>query len=238
MLSNRRLFYAALLGLFAVGPSLVSGQDLPEGLVIVPEVLIKGIQPGDRVTLTLYTQEGAKLTDIGGERTVDSRGLLYLPFLEEVSVWGLSQTEVRELMDEGYEAFYANSVVEVEVKYRINVTGAVVNPAMLFLSPNATLTDAISEAGGAYSEVDIGLQGGAADASHVRLTRAGYDDPIIINFRPLESDYAVVNAPIQSGDWLHVPTAKRSQIREDLLFVGNILSVLIGVASLIIISAR
>lgn len=238
MLPILRLSALALIGLLVANPANISAQDVPPAPPQVPELRVPGVQPGDRVTLTLYNQGGQKLTDIGGERTVDGRGLLYLPFLEEVSVLGLTQDEVRKKLDAGYESYYSGSVVEVEVKYKINITGAVRNAGTYYLSPNSTLTDALSEAGGSSSEVDVGLQGGAADASRVALTRRGYDAPIIINFRPIEASDEIVNGLIQSGDWIHVPTARRSRLRDDLNFVGSIISVLLGVATLILLASR
>jgi len=69
----------------------------------------------------------------------------------------------------------------------------------------------------------------------VRLSRAGYDEPIIVNFRPVEANDAIVNADIQSGDWLHVPSARRSQLRDDMQFIGNMLGLLLSAISLIVI---
>ena len=230
-----RLLAVALVGLPIILPKPSTAQELPPVATLAPELRVPGVQPGDRVTLTLFKQDGVKLNDISGERTVDARGMLYLPFLEEVSVRGLSQTAVRDLLDESYERFYTGSVVEVTIEYRVNVTGAVRIAGPVFLPPNSTLTVAMAEAGGNYSEVDVSLQGGAADASRVQLTRRGYDTPIVINFRPMEANPEMISALIQSGDWLHVPPAIRSQLREDLLFAGNILAVLIGTVSLIVL---
>jgi protein involved in polysaccharide export with SLBB domain len=235
MLQHLRVFSVALLAALVICPAPGSAQTLPVVPQEIPELRIDGVQPGDHVTLTLFDKTGKKLTDIGGQRSVDARGLLYLPFLEQVSVQGLSQDEVRVKLDAGYEAFYDDSVVEVVVEYRVNITGAVRAPGTYFLPPSSNLTDLISEGGGTQSEVDIGLQGGAADARFVRLTRPGYERPIIINFRPAEANSDVVNAPLQSGDWIHVPSARRSQLRDDIQFIGGILSVLLATASLIVV---
>ena len=235
---SRRFWTPILLfagaALIPSAPALA--QDLPEGRSrVVPEIRRAGIQPGDRVTLTIYNQNGEELSDIGGQRTVDSRGLIYLPFLSDVRVQGMEPDELRDMLDARYETFYANSVVETVVEYRVSVTGSVRQPGNYFLNPTATLVDALSQAGGSTSEVDLALQGGAADPSRVQLTRRGYERPITINFRPFEADSSVINARIQSGDWLFVPPAARSQLREDILFFGNIVTVLLGAVSLIIL---
>jgi protein involved in polysaccharide export with SLBB domain len=227
-----------LVGLTFIAPPPVVAQDLSTLAVEVPELVTPGVQPGDHVTLTLYNQNGDKLTDIGGQRTVDGRGLLYLPFLEEVQVRGMTQDALRDHLDAAYEEFLSNSVVEVVVEYRVNITGTVRQPGTVFLTPDATLTDALASAGGPSSETDTGLQGGAADASRVSLTRVGYQHPIIINFRPIEANPDVINAPVQSGDWIHVPVANRSKLRDQFIFAGNLLSVLLGTVSLILIISQ
>jgi len=237
MSSRSRTSILTLAGAMLAAPAVLFAQDVPEERAAreVPRLVREGIQPGDRITLTIYNQQGEELDDLSGERTVDARGFIYLPFLEDVEVQGLGPEELRDLLGERYEQLYANSVVETRVEYRVSVTGSVRSPGNYFLAPTATLLDALSQAGGSSSEIDIGVQGGAADPSRVQLTRRGYERPITINFRPFEADSAVINARIQSGDWLFVPPARRSQLREDILFFGNILTVLLGSVSLIIL---
>lgn len=238
MLRPRVASTLALLTLaFALPTASLHSQDLPPAPRIVPEITLRGAQPGDRVTLTLYNQTGEKLTDIGGERIIDENGSIFLPFIEDFQILGMEQDEIRSRLDALYENFYANSVVEVTLEYRVSATGSVRLPGSFFMPPTATIVDLLSRAGGAGSEVDLGVQGGASDPSRAQLTRVGYEDPITLNLRPLEADPEILQAPIQSGDWIYIPPASRSQLREDILFVGSILTVLLGTASLIVLIA-
>jgi len=231
-----RTLFSVFSGAILVAPFSVQAQDVPEGPpTVVPEVRRPGIQPGDRITLTIYNQAGQELSDIGGERTVDNRGLIYLPFLADVQVQGMDPDALRDMLDQRYEDLYSNSVVETVVEYRVSVTGIVRQSGRYYLDPTSTIIDALSAAGGSGSEVTVGAQGAAADPSRVQLTRRGYDQPITLNLRPFEADSSVLNARIQSGDWFFVPPARRSRVREDILFFGNIVTVLLSAVSLVIL---
>jgi len=118
----------------------------------------------------------------------------------------------------------------------VNITGAVRSPGQFYLPPSATLVDALARAGGVTSDVDLGIQGGASDASQVRLVRDGV--ATVIDLRPLDIRPEVMALQVQSGDWLFVPRAQGSQTREQITFWGSLLSTLLTAASLIVLIAR
>ena len=149
---------------------------------------------------------------------------------------GRAAEDIRLLLEERYGTLYSDPVIEVTANVHVNVTGAVRNSGRYFVPPSSTLVDALSRAGGARSEVDLGLQGGASDPSAVRLVRDGV--VTVIDLRPLAVRPEVLSLRIQSGDWIHVPRAVRSKIRESITFYGSALSVLLTMASLIVLIAR
>lgn len=219
--------------------SLLLGACASSGPVPVselPRVTRTGVQAGDQVTITFYTAAGTRPAEVSGERTVDPNGELFLPFLGTVSVVGMGSAEIRRLLEERYGALYSNPVVEVVTKVTVNVTGAVQNPGQFFVSPSATLVDALARAGGATSEVDVGLSGGAADPSQVRLVRDGVST--VIDLRPLATRPEAISLKVQSGDWLFMPRARRSETRETITFWGSLFSTLFTAASLIVLIAR
>jgi protein involved in polysaccharide export with SLBB domain len=228
----------ALVCLFSilVGGCASGGPPPPPATVELPALTRTGVQPGDQVRIALYTSAGTRLNEVSGERTVDPNGELFLPFLGTVSVIGLGPAGIRRLLEERYGALYSNPVVEVVTEVSINVTGAVRSPGQYFVPPSATLVDALARAGGATSETDISLQGGASDPSQVRLVRDGVGT--VIDMRPLTVRPEVIDLLVQSGDWLYVPTAQRSQLREDVQFWGSVFSTLFTAASLIVLIAR
>jgi len=221
-----------LLGACASSGSMRAG----EGVLEFPPVTRTGVQPGNQVTIAFYTAAGMRLAEVSGERDVDSNGELFLPFLGTVSVVGLETAEIRKLLEDRYGVLYSNPVVEVVTRINVNITGAVRSPGQFYLPPSATLVDALARAGGVTSDVDLGIQGGASDASRVRLVRDGV--ATVIDLRPLDIRPEVMALQVQSGDWLFVPRAQGSQTREQITFWGSLLSTLLTAASLIVLIAR
>ena len=219
--------------------SLLLGACASSGsisLMDLPQVTRTGVQPGDQVNIALYTAAGTRLAEVSGERTVDPNGELFLPFLGTIQVVGMETADIRRLLEERYGALYSDPVVEVITNVNVNITGAVRSPGQFYVPPSATLVDALALAGGVTSEIDLGLAGGASDPSRVRLVRNGV--ATVLDLRPLEIRPEIIDLRIQSGDWLYVPRAERSQLREQISFWGSTLTVLFTGASLIVLIAR
>lgn len=206
------------------------------GVMDLPEITRTGVQPGDQVVIAFYTAAGTRLEEITGARTVDPNGELFLPFLGTVEVAGLETADIRKLLERRYGTLYSNPVVEVITNVNVNITGAVQSPGQFYVPPSATLVEAMARAGGSTSELDIGLQGGASDPSRVQLVRDGV--ATVVDLRPLAIRPEVVRLRVQSGDWLFVPRARRSQLREDITFWGSAFSALLTLATLIVLITR
>ena len=192
------------------------------------------VQPGDRVEISMFTAAGEELNEVSGTRTVDREGRLFLPYVGRVEVQGLTASEIRELLVERYADFYSSPVVDVETEIRVNVTGAVRQPGNYFLVPTSTIVDALSTAGGTQSEVEFSGLGVAADPSRIRLVRRG-GERRILDLRPEAVDSALLNLPIRSGDWLHVPPRSESRWRSNLQLAGSALSVVGSIVALVIL---
>lgn len=192
-----------------------------------------GVRAGDKVTIDFYTAAGNQLSEITGERIVNRDGELFLPFVGTVHVRDLTAREIRELLTERFSAFFSDPVVEVTVKIKVNVTGAVARAGSFFLDPSSTVIDALSGAGGTGTGLDLrGIGSGAPDAKNVRLVRDGVTR--ILNLDPIDGNRVAIDMPIQSGDWLHVPPMPRSRTRENIQFWGTLVSLTAGVIGLII----
>ena len=219
--------------------SLLLGACASSGTRIVtdlPQVTRTGVQPGDQVTIAFYTSAGTELAEVSGERTVDPNGELFLPFLGTVPVVGLGTAGIRRLLEARYSALYSDPVVEVVTSVNVNITGAVRNGGQFFVPPFSTLVDALARAGGATSDVDVGLSGGASDPSQVRLVRDGMT--FLVDLRHMGSNPEIFSLQVQSGDWLHVPRAPSSQAREQISFWGGLLTTLLTAASLVVLIAQ
>lgn len=226
----RRMTWAALpcswLLLIALSPSL-SAQD--DGT--------NGVQPGDRVTLDFFTAAGVRSNEIAGQRIVDRNGEIFLPFLGTVSVAGKDAEAIRVLLEERYSVIFAAPVLQVVVHLRINITGMVRRPGSYYLDPTLTVLDALAEAGGSSGEIDLGTGGGAADASRVRLVRRS-GELRILDLRANEISEETRAIKIQSGDWIDIPPQSQSKLRDDIQFYGSLLTMMVSLASLIVIIAR
>jgi protein involved in polysaccharide export with SLBB domain len=213
-----------------------SGGPIPVGVAELPSVTRTGVQSGDQVSIAFYTSAGERLDEVSGARTVDPNGELFLPFLGTVAVAGMGSADIRRLLEERYGALYSNPVVEVVAQVHVNVTGAVRNPGQYFVPSSATLVDALTRAGGVTSDVDLSMGGGASDPSQVRLVRDGVGT--VIDMRPLSASPEVIGLRVQSGDWLFVPRAQSSRLRENVTFWGSVFSMLFTAVSLVVLIAR
>ncbi len=87
-------------------------------------------------------------------------------------------------------------------------------------------------------ELTVGGGGGGggnnipSDQSRVRLVRDG--ESHVLNLRPDEVTDSVLNLPIRSGDWIHVPNQARSRLRDELQFWGNVISFVFNLVAIII----
>jgi protein involved in polysaccharide export with SLBB domain len=194
------------------------------------------LQPGDKVTIEVFTAAGARLDVVGGERILDRDGDLFLPYVGTVHAAGLDQTSLRDLLVTGYAGFYADPVVNVKVQLRINITGSVPRPGQYFMDPTATIMDALAQAGGVNPEYAAAGGQRPADPRHVQLVREG--ERTVMNLHPAEITDETLRILVRSGDWVHVPMQHRTAVRDQVLFWTNLLSLTAGVVSLVILIGR
>lgn len=179
---------------------------------------------GDQVDVEFFTASGAEVREITGSRWIDQNGQIYLPYIGLTAVVGLDSNGIREHLIEQFAAFYDSPVIEVVVKLRVNVTGSVRQPGHYFLEPTSTLIDALSVAGGPGSELDFGSAGGSSDQSQVHLLRQGLLE--VLDLRAQTMVPATFNRLVESGDWLYVPPRPRSRWRDNIQFVGSIVTLI------------
>ena len=194
------------------------------------------IRPGDRITLEVFSSAGQKIDVVAGPRVVDRNGDIHLPFIGTFRAQGLDQNSLRGAMVAAYGAFYPDPVVNVNVELRVNITGAVGRPGQFYFDPTTRIVDALAHAGG--TGVEFALYGSAipANSREIRLIRDGRS--VIINLHPADATQAALELRIQSGDWIHVPPQPRSAVRDDILFWGSVVSLISGVASLVLLATR
>jgi protein involved in polysaccharide export with SLBB domain len=192
-----------------------------------------GVLAGDELTIMVFTSAGAQLDEISGIRIVDPSGQIYLPYVGTLIVAGMSAPEIRDRLELEYSSLYTNPVVDVASRIKVNVTGAVRSPSHYLLDPSSTIIDALASAGGVGAEVAIGSTGGASDAENSRFVRNG--ELHVLDLRPNTADPSVFSLPVQSGDWIHIPITTRSKTRERIDFWSSIVSLVAGVAVIVLL---
>ena len=186
----------------------------------------RGVRPGDQVILDFYTAAGVVLNEVSGERIVDQNGELFLPYIGDVMVLDQSADEIRALLVDRYSAYYQSPVIDVQIKFRVNITGAVRSPGNYLVEPTTTIVDVVSMAGGLGTSVTLGLPGGAADASRVHLFRAG--ETSIMDLEAEDAYEHLLGMPVISGDWIWVPAEPKSIWRENISLIGGVLGIAVS----------
>lgn len=191
-----------------------------------------GVAAGDQLTIDFYTAAGDRINEIAGDRTIDGEGNIFLPYVGTVSVQGMDAPAIRRRLAQLYVDYYDDPVVDVEVRMRISVTGAVRSPGTFYLDPTTTLLQAVAEAGGeslSQGGTNV-INAGSPDLTQVRLVRS--DSTEVVN---LQADAADATRDfdriIQSGDWIYVPRISSGfNLRENVTFWGQVATLALTVA--------
>ncbi len=169
------------------------------------------LRPGDQLLISVWPN-----TELGGEFTVEESGFAYLPFLERVRVAGVSMSELRQRLRDGYALAVQNPVVSVTPLFRIGVMGEVRSPGQYFVRPTDQLFDVLGQAGGF---------GRDADTRDVRIVRAGQVVKLDAA-RALETgDLLPLQAmTLRSGDIITVGRRGRFEVRDLFLIINTLLT--------------
>ncbi len=155
--------------------------------------------PGDVIEVTVFGIEELKMKQL----TLDSEGKVYLPFINEVRLMGLTPRESEVKIATLYEAsVMKNPQVSISVKeYRsqfINVLGAVYKPGTYQLTRRTYLVDALAMAGGLLAEK-------AESTAYIHRTGQNEETIEVDLVQLLERGNIDLNVPVYSGDVVSVP---------------------------------
>ncbi len=159
------------------------------------------IRPLDVVRVTLYVADEQQFST---EVRVSSSGTVSLPYLDQVTLAGLTVEEARRFVYEPYNRDYyvephIDLVVLTSAARTVTVMGQVNAQGQVFLPSEQPLSllQAIAAAGGFRSN-DL------ADKRRVRITRIGTDgqeEVITVN----ADDISATDVPLQENDLIFVP---------------------------------
>lgn len=165
-----------------------------------------GIMPGDVVHLQIWREP-----ELSFEQTVPGDGMVIFHKLGPYDVRGLDAEELRRTLVREYSRYLvdAEQRIRVDVLRKVQISGAVRNPSIYTLHPTLSLSDALAMAGGPLAE-------GRVD--RMELRREGE----LVRVLLLSDRAPLADAPIRSGDQLHVP--QRSAASRNLGVIASVLT--------------
>lgn len=183
-------------------PPRITADALMENIgdIQVPDVMEYQIGPSDVLSITVWNHETMNRTV-----TVRPDGMISFPLVGEVLVVGLTPAQLQDVMETALQRYI--NIVEGEVSvmvdevhsYKVSVLGRVRLPGRFEFQSQATVLDALAQAGGLTD---------FASASDILILRPGPDDVkrIRFNYRQvLRSDAVDGRLFIFPGDIILVP---------------------------------
>lgn len=170
-----------------------------------------GIMPGDVVRLEIWREP-----ELSFEQMVPTDGIVVFHKLGPYDVRGLHTEELRRTLIQDYSRYLVDAAqrIRVEVLRKVQISGAVRNPSIYTLHPTLSLSDALAMAGGPLTE-------GRVDRMELRR------DGELVRVLLLSDRAPLADAPIRSGDQLHVP--QRSAASRNLGVIASVLTSIVVV---------
>ena len=144
------------------------------------------VHPGDLIALRIWREP-----DMSGEYLVSRSGIAVFPRLGEIKVSEHTPETLQTLLAQEYRRYLRNPSIEVIVRRRVQIGGAVRNGGLFNVDPTVTISGALAMAGGPTTD-------GKTD--EVLLIRDGEIITTILGGTTL-----IAESPIRSGDQLFVP---------------------------------
>lgn len=174
------------------------------------------LKPGDVLKIAVWQQPAWS-----GEFPVSSDGTIQHPLYRSVRVAGVPLTVAEDRMRTFLRRYEETPTFSMQVLFPVVVGGAVNQPQLLTLSPEASIAQAIALAGGATERAQL-------DA--VRLVRSGTETTLNL----VNPDPATLAMTVQSGDQIVVPR-KRNIFQEYVLPGAQIAGTLVTIVNLLLI---
>jgi protein involved in polysaccharide export with SLBB domain len=198
---------AIVFGLLAATSSISSAQVDSAGARLV--------RPGDHIRIALLGDDKS----LSGEFEVGPDSALKHPLYNKLKVVGVPLPQLKEKFAAFLRNFQREPQFELDPLYKVSVGGEVRTPNILFLSPESSVGDAISLAGGTTDR---------ADPNRVTLLRDGREIPIT-----LKGSGSSGSMSVRSGDQINV-AGKRNVSGTALAIIGAAVSI----GSLLILATR
>lgn len=162
------------------------------------------VGPQDLLDVSLYNVDATDGLPSKVQVRVSNNGLITLPLLGQVSVGGLTRTQVEQALHNGYSKYmHAPDVGVSLVENKSNsvyVLGAVQTPGVLPITGQETLRRMLAMAGGIAKDAGMFV--------HVSRQIASDERSYVINLSELANDTTgKLNISVRPGDFINVPRA-------------------------------
>ena len=166
--------------------------------------------PGDRVDVEMLGKNPTSQSALVGPD-----GKIYFDLLPGISVWGLTLSQARDLVEKQLGHYYQHPRVVITLREvrsaRVWVLGRLNAPGIYPLETPMTIIDAVTRAGGLFTAQFTGTTEELADLRHSFLLRHGKFLPV--NFKRLihEGDLSQ-NVYLEPDDFVYLPSAMSTEI--------------------------
>ncbi len=144
------------------------------------------VLPGDLVALRVLQEP-----ELSGDFLVDQHHLVTLPLMGEVDVRGETELSLRARVREALRTELRNPSIQLLVRKRVRILGAVIEPGLVHLDATMSVADALAAAGGRTPDASQGTVILRRDGESVRTD--------------VFEDASLGRLSIRSGDELLVP---------------------------------
>lgn len=203
----QKLILLAALPLAAVP---VWAQDPP---VVTSAGASYSLRPGDIVRITVWGHE-----DLSGQFQVNEEGTLQYPLLGDISIEGLTVSQLRDRLRSGLETLFTAPFVTITPLFRIAVLGEVRTPGLYTVDPTLSVLDIVAMAGGPTSSGNV---------DKIRLLRGGTETRVSFE-EQMARGRTLQEVGVRSGDEIVVP--RRFFTRSDWVILLDVVQIALTVA--------
>lgn len=200
------------------------------------------IEPGDEISLRIYSRDGFKLIDMvggqinnfnvqnaGGTYYVDNEGFVRLPVMGELFVKGYTEKELNRILADKFSGLFVDPFVIAKVENRRALVFKGSTGGVISLNTGPTnLLEVIAKSGG---------MSGNSKAYKVKVIRGDLKNPqvILIDLSTMEG-IRKADLIVQSNDIIYIEEKRASVAAQVLTEISPYLGVISTITTLIILA--
>jgi protein involved in polysaccharide export with SLBB domain len=205
-LSTRKMILGVIVGLFSM-TQLILGEQ-------ISKLRSDTFKSGDAIRIniievTKLSGSGQSSFSIDNTFPIDSDGNVFMPFIGELKVTGLTQEGLTKLLAEKYNPYFKDIFIAVTPLIRVNLMGAFIKPGSYRIDPEASLWELINMAQGPLSECNL-------NSLHVKRGNQVVIKDLLTSF---EKGHSLKEIGIHSGDQVIAFPKRSIGVREIIDYI-------------------